>query len=117
MIYGRLAMALIGLLVATNVSSANKEWIDVTQSYITNPGYDDNQTDGWTWTNSGNCNTRCECMEVWNGTFDIHQTIKNAPQGKYRLSVQAYFRTGDNNRAYQDYMNHLKRLILPSLFK
>ena len=106
MIYGRLAMALIGLLVATNVSSANKEWIDVTQSYITNPGYDDNQTDGWTWTNSGNCNTRCECMEVWNGTFDIHQTIKNAPQGKYRLSVQAYFRTGDNNWAYQDYVNH-----------
>lgn len=103
-------MVLIGLLVATNVSSANKEWIDVTQRYITNPGYDDNQTDGWTWTNSGNCNTRCECMEVWNGTFDIHQTIKDAPQGKYRLSVQAYFRTGDNNWAYQDYVNHQENI-------
>ena len=40
------------------------------------------------------------CAEVWNNTFDIHQTLTGLPNGLYQLRVQGFYRTGvDNNNA------------------
>ncbi len=108
MILRRLTLVVAWLLVVTAVSGANDtKWTDVTQLYISNPGYDNNQTVGWQWESNAQSQTaRCECMEFWNGTFDLHQTIRNAPKGKYRLSVQAYYRCGDNDWAYSQFKNN-----------
>ena len=92
---------------AGGADPSGNAWIDMTDQLITNPGFDSNSTTGWTWDSNANSQTaRCECMEFWNGTFDIHQTIKDAPQGRYRLSVQSYYRCGDNNWAYNNYKNN-----------
>ena len=84
--------------------ASGKAWIDMTDQLMTNPGFDNNSMMGWQWDSNASSQTaRCESMEFWNGTFDIHQTIKDAPQGRYRLSVQTYYRCGDNNWAYHAY--------------
>ena len=80
-------------------------WLDVTDIYIENPRFDANSNKGWTYTSDATSqSTGNEGMEFWNGTFDIHQTLQ-VPNGKYRLSVQAYYRTGDNGWAYDQYTN------------
>lgn len=81
-----------------------QEWIDITSEYLKNPGFDNNSSAGWTYTSDASAQ-RCtyETMEFWQGTFDIYQTVK-VPDGKYRVSVQAYFRSSsDNNAGYDEY--------------
>ena len=89
----------------TTVVPRSESWLDVTEAYITNPGFDNNSNKGWTYTaNAGSTACNYEAMEFWNGTFNIYQTI-NVPNGKYRLSAQAYYRTRDNEQAYRNYQN------------
>lgn len=85
---------------------AAKGWVDVTSQYITNPGFDGNSNKGWAFVSDASSkNVRCNAMEFWNGTFDIYQTLKNLPEGQYRMSVQSYYRCRDNNQGYRDYQN------------
>lgn len=85
---------------------AEETWIDVTEQYLTNPGFTNNSSQGWTWTSDANSQTvRCECMEFWNGKFNIYQVLKGLSKGKYRLSVQSYYRCRDNNKGLRDYEN------------
>ena len=104
----RLTYLLLLLSFTIITSTAEEQWIDVTRLMIVNPTFDNNSQSGWQWDATAYSQTaRCECMEFWNGTFDIHQTVANAPKGKYRLSVQAYYRCKDNSSwggsDYQDY--------------
>lgn len=39
--------------------------------------------------------------EFWNCTFDMHQTVTDMPNGKYRMKVQAFYRDGDGSTALQ----------------
>ena len=87
-----------------------KAWVDVTDRFLRNTGFDNGSTDNWMWeSNAESQKTGYECMEFWNGTFDIWQTVKNAPAGQYRLSVQAFYRCKDNSSwwggDYNDYVN------------
>lgn len=88
-----------------------KAWVDVTSMYLTNTGFTGNSTQGWTWDSwASSQKADYECMEFWNGTFDIWQTVKDAPQGTYRLNVQAFYRCKDNGNwwsggDYSDYAN------------
>jgi len=93
------------MLSLTVQTKAAADGIDVTQEFLTNPGFDNNSGQGWTWASNANSQTlRAECMEFWNGTFNIWQELKGLPQGKYRLSVQAYYRPGGNNNSYLAYI-------------
>ncbi len=99
-------MTLCALLATVTPASADKQWIDVTDQYVVNPGFDGNSLSGWTYTASaGGRGAACEAMEFWNGTFNIHQTLSALPQGRYRMSVSSYFRCQDNNDGYQTYVN------------
>ena len=81
------------------------EWIDITNAYIDNPRFDNGSVKGWTInSNAQSQNTGYGGMEFWHGWFDLNQSI-NLPNGKYRLSVQAYYRTTDDNTAYKSYAN------------
>ncbi len=87
-------------------ASADKQWIDITDQYVTNPGFDGNSLTGWTYeASAGGRGAACEAMEFWNGTFNIHQTVTGLQQGHYRLSVNAYYRCQDNNNGYSTYLN------------
>lgn len=85
-------------------------WIDITDIYIENPGFDGNSIQGWTFTSDASSQTTgYEGMEFWNGTFNIYQTVE-VPNGKYRLSAQAYYRTTDNDIAYNNHINGTEEL-------
>lgn len=91
-------------LVLTGARAA--DWTDVTSVFIQNPGFNNDSDAGWTWVNNSSSQaTRCECKEFWQGTFDIWQDLTGLPAGKYRLSVQSYYRPGDNNSSYSNYQN------------
>ena len=87
-------------------STRAAQWIDVTSKCVVNPSFAGNSNKGWTYTtNAGSKAVRVESMEFWQGVFNIYQTISNLPKGKYRLSVQAYYRCRDNNTGYRDYQD------------
>ena len=82
-----------------------QDWIDVTDTYLTNPKFD-NGGDGWSldgWGGSFGA-VNYGCMEVWNGVFALTQQLNGLPPGHFRLSVQAYYRTGNFSMdAYEAY--------------
>lgn len=96
---------------ATPISPDGKAWIDMTYLLLKNPDFTNNDKSGWEWQSNANSqNASYDCMEFWNGTFNISQLVKNGPQGKYRLSVQAFYRCQDNQTNwgggdYSDYQN------------
>lgn len=97
-----LLTACIAFLSLPAIGLKAQEWIDITGEYLKNPGFDNNSNAGWTYTNVSSTQCTYEAMEFWQGTFDIYQTVE-VPNGKYRVSVQAYFRTKDNNAGYSEY--------------
>ena len=91
---------------ATPTDDEGNSWIDVTSMMVKNPGFDRNRTDGWEWDSDASSQTaNLNCMEFWYGHFDIWQQLTGAPKGKYRLSVQAFYRIYDNDWAYEDYLS------------
>ena len=88
------------------LGTTHAQWVDITSEYVQNSGFDGNSTEGWTWQSDAFSQTaNYDCMEFWNGTFDFWQVLNNLPKGTYRISVQAFYRTGDNDAAYQDYLD------------
>ena len=87
------------------VASLGDTWFDVTDGYIVNPRFENNTNRGWNViSNASSQQVSGGSMEFWNGTFNIHQTF-NVPNGKYRLSAQAYYRASGNDQAYNAYIN------------
>ncbi|MBQ7470852.1 MAG: Ig-like domain-containing protein [Prevotella sp.] len=84
-------------------------WIDVTNKYIVNPGFDNNSDDGWTF--GPNKRIDSECMEFWNVTSDVYQVIHDLPAGWYRFSVQGFYREGQmNDQAYSAYLDGTEQI-------
>lgn len=76
--------------------------LDVT-SLIVNPDYANNDNQGWSGTAPGlNFNS----AEVYNATFDYHQTIRVPRSGYYLLTVRAFERLGSATNDYSIYSNH-----------
>ena len=69
--------------------------IDVTNLFITNPGYDNNNNDGWSGSIPGtNVSENVQNAEFFNTNFDYYQDLKNLPEGYYKLNVQGFYRAG-----------------------
>lgn len=98
-------LLVLGILISSSaLYSQTYKWIDVTDSYITNPQFGNNKL-GWDISsNAQSQNTGYGGMEFWHGHFNIHQTI-HIPNGTYRLSVQAYYRASNNNYTYNAYIS------------
>ena len=63
---------LLSVLIALPLTLHAQSWIDITDAYIANPNFDNNTTQGWTYTsNASSQTTGYEAMEFWNGTFKI----------------------------------------------
>ena len=91
---------------ASPIGPDGKSWIDMTDLLLTNPGFTNDDRSGWQWeSNAWSQSANWDCMEFWNGTFNIWQQINNAPIGKYRLSVQSYYRCQSNDRGYSKYQD------------
>ena len=84
---------------------AQTGWIDVTDTYILNPRFDNNDVSGWwgtTFSISGNSG---ENGEHYQRLFDSYQDLSGLVPGRYRLSVQAYFRSGSADDDYNHFMS------------
>ena len=69
---------------------------------ISNPDFAENTIDGWTLTtNSTSYKGACSygCFEVWNHTFNLHQSLPGFPKGTYRLTTQAFYRNGSKENS------------------
>lgn len=82
------------------------KWVNLTDFFLVNPRFDNNGTEGWEISsNASSQKTGYGCFEFWNGYYAFIQTLKGMPEGMYKVSVQAFYRTGDNDVAYDTYLN------------
>lgn len=98
--------------VTVSVRSASEvRWVDVTDVFLKNPGFDNNSTEHWNWSsNASSQQSNFGCMEFWNGTFSFYQLLSGLPKGLFRLSMQGFYRVGDNDFAYQSHENGSENL-------
>lgn len=76
---------------------------------ITNPSFANNTADGWTGTTGHKITYNC--IEGWNGNFDIYQTITGIPNGTYKLTAQGFYRMGDATYASNAYRYDSTRVM------
>lgn len=85
------------------------KYFDLTKLMV-NPGFDNNTTEGWNITHTGDLNTRVQCNEFYQATFDMYQTLTGLPNGSYTLSVKAFMRPGWADAVYTDYTNGINKV-------
>lgn len=83
-----------------NVLTSDRSWVDVTDDYIINPRFDGNdRKTGWEGTAFGGANPK-ENAEHYNTLYDTYQPVKGLPAGKFRLSLNAFYRMGSSANDY-----------------
>jgi len=91
----------IALLAMVSIPAfAEKEWIDVTDYYLTNPYYKDGSTEGWSGdTPSGRTDGALSFSPWGDYYYYLYQDV-DLSKGKYRVTLQGFYRRGT---AAQDY--------------
>ena len=91
------------IAIAAQTSYAAPEWLDVTNKYVTNPRFDNNDIKtGWKGT-AFSANNPFENAEHFNKKYDTYQTIEGLQPGKYRISLSAFYRMGNAENDYALY--------------
>ncbi len=90
-------------LLTTQFLMAQTGWIDVTDNYVKNPRFDNNSVDGWEGTTFGISGNSGENGEHYQRTFDSYQTLNDLVPGRYRVSVQAFYRSGSASDDYSHF--------------
>ena len=91
------------LLTTASLASFAQEWIDVTDTYVINPRFDNNDIKtGWEGT-AHSANQPVENAEHYNKNYDTYQHITGLLSGKYRVSVNAFYRMGSASNDYSLY--------------
>lgn len=102
---------LFALAMLTPFSAYADTWKDVTGNVVRNAAFSKNTANGWSISSTAvNCIPGYQCMEFWNGTFDIHQELKNIPNGTYRVSYQGFYRCAGNTTALPLYNKKQEKL-------
>lgn len=83
-------------------------------SLITNPGFEEADGKGWSLDSSAGGTSSLTnwhggdatnyCAEAYQQNFDVYQIVTGLPNGLYSVSVQAFYRTGENSVAYEAYL-------------
>lgn len=94
------------LLSIVSITGYAQKWIDVTDEYIINPRFDgDDRETGWEGTQLQGWEP-AENAEFWNWSYyDTYQSISGLPSGKYRLSLDAFYRMGNSEEDYNLYLS------------
>ena len=83
------------------VADALKEGGDVT-GLLTNADFATNDLTGWTYDEDyGTPSVSYWECEMWNSNFDLYQELSGLPEGVYQLEVQAFYREGGYDDAYE----------------
>ena len=101
-LYGKLLLSLF-LVNQVSMLYATDAWQDVTPLYFKDSGFAQGYSDWSIDFKDYGRRWGAECIEMWNGTFTMTKQIENIPDGHYRLSVQALYRSGTHIEAYKHY--------------
>ena len=86
--------AIAAFVKATNIAG---KYFDLT-SLIENPGFEEGRNTGWNYSydhaGAFNWMTRdaFHCVEFFNCTYDLNQTLTSMPAGTYRVAVNGHYR-------------------------
>ena len=83
------------------------EGTDVTDKYLVNAKYENGAT-GWEGNPTVNGPADNKCAEKFNTKFDVYQIVKDAPMGVYEVSLQGFYRPGDNSVAWPIYEQNME---------
>lgn len=97
----KISTTLAALLISICAHAA-KGWIDVTDEYIKNPRYDNNNLSYWDGTFLS-ANNPHENAEHYQKNFDTYQYLYGLTPGKYRVSLNAFYRMGNSSDDYSLY--------------
>ena len=97
--------ATMAVLMTAPQMYADTGWVDVTDTYIMNPRFDNNDVSGWWGTQFSISGNSGENGEHYQRLFDSYQDLTGLTPGHYRVSVQAYFRSGSADDDYNHYMS------------
>ena len=83
-------------------ANAQQEWLDVTEKYVKNPTYANNNYSFWEGTPLSGYNP-VENAEHFNKTYDTYQAITGLKAGKYRVRLKGFYRMGTASEDYALY--------------
>ena len=84
-------------------NSMAQSWIDITDAKVVNPRFENNDLyTGWSGTEFGAASPK-ENAEHYYKNFDSYQDIAGLVAGKYRLSLDAFYRMGNSSNDYSLY--------------
>ena len=91
----------------TVFAQGNVKWVDVTNSFLKNPQFATGDKSDWEITGEAKAfgAMSYSCMEMWSGYIRLEHKQTGVPNGHYRISVQALYRTRAHQRAYERYVN------------
>lgn len=89
------------------IKNSVKVGADVTNKFLVNPRYEEGST-GWQGSPTVNGPKDNKCAEKFNCKFDVYQEVKDAPVGVYSITLQGFFRPGDNAVAWPVYSQNMK---------
>lgn len=89
------------------VKNSVKVGADVTNKFLVNARYEEGST-GWQGSPTVNGPKDNKCAEKYNCKFDVYQEVKDAPVGVYSITLQGFFRPGDNVVAWPIYSQNMK---------
>ncbi len=95
-------------MIEDELSSATKDNpYDLTDRFILNPRYENNDNEGWSGTEpSIDATNNLQNAEFFNKeTINSYQDLVGLPDGLYRVSVQGFYRAGLEGPAYESKMS------------
>lgn len=87
-------------LFSTSSKAEVRAWVDVTDKYIENPRYENNDGTGWNGTALG-FDHPMKNAQHYNKVFNTYQDLTGLKPGKYRLSIQGFYRAGNADSDYE----------------
>ncbi|MCM1107538.1 MAG: hypothetical protein NC388_00620 [Clostridium sp.] len=71
---------------------------------LTNPNFDGNRN-GWTLNSGSIKNATFNACEAYGEKFDLSQTLTDMPNGRYKVTCQAFYRPRPSGTAWTDYVD------------
>ena len=90
------------IVLGAFAAKAQQQWLDITEKFVKNPTYANNDYSYWEGTRLSGANPE-ENAEHFNKTYDTYQTISGLKPGKYRVSLKAFYRMGTAKQDYELY--------------
>ena len=101
---------MIMVLVAVAVSTSAANWSDITSYYVTNADFNDG-TAGWNdELSAGTRGVSGGGMRFFSGSGRFTQQLTGLVKGRYRLRVQAFYRSTAPESAYPAWQSHSEQM-------